>query len=31
VEFVTFDTWRREAKLPTRNRMFCNPGTPNGR
>jgi prepilin-type N-terminal cleavage/methylation domain-containing protein/prepilin-type processing-associated H-X9-DG protein len=31
VEFITFDTWRREAKLPTKNRMFCNPGTANGR
>lgn len=31
VEFITYDTWRRESKVATKNRMFCNPGTPNGR
>lgn len=31
VEYITFDVWRRESKLPTKNRMFCNPGSPNGR
>ncbi len=31
VEYITFDTWRRESKLPTKNRMFCNPGSSNGR
>lgn len=31
VEIIKYEIWRREAQLPTRNRMFCNPGTPNGR
>jgi prepilin-type N-terminal cleavage/methylation domain-containing protein/prepilin-type processing-associated H-X9-DG protein len=31
VEFIQFETWRRESKLPEKNRMFCNPGSPNGR
>jgi prepilin-type N-terminal cleavage/methylation domain-containing protein len=31
VEYVKYDVWKREAQLPTRNRMFCNPGTANGR
>lgn len=31
VEYIKYDTWKREAQLPTKNRMFCNPGTPNGR
>ncbi|MBE7501741.1 MAG: DUF1559 domain-containing protein [Verrucomicrobiales bacterium] len=31
VEYITYDTWRRESKLPTKNRMFCSPATPNGR
>ncbi|MHC1766195.1 MAG: hypothetical protein AB9869_18155 [Verrucomicrobiia bacterium] len=26
-----YDTWKREAKITTKNRMFCNPGTANGR
>jgi hypothetical protein len=31
VEFIKFDAWRRESQLPGRNRMFCNPGTQDGR
>jgi prepilin-type N-terminal cleavage/methylation domain-containing protein len=31
VEIVKYETWRKESQLPTRNRMFCNPGTANGR
>ncbi len=31
VEIVKYDTWKRESELPTKNRMFCNPGTANGR
>jgi prepilin-type N-terminal cleavage/methylation domain-containing protein/prepilin-type processing-associated H-X9-DG protein len=31
VEFIQFETWRKESKLPEKNRMFCNPGSPNGR
>ena len=31
VEYVQYDTWRRESKLPTKNRMFCSPATANGR
>lgn len=31
VEYIKYDTWKRESQLPTRNRMFCNPGTANGR
>jgi prepilin-type N-terminal cleavage/methylation domain-containing protein/prepilin-type processing-associated H-X9-DG protein len=31
VEYIRYDVWRREAKIPTRNRMFCSPGTPTGR
>ena len=31
VEFIKYDAWKREARLPGRNRMYCNPGTPDGR
>ncbi len=31
VEFIKYEVWKREAQLPTKNRMFCNPGTANGR
>ena len=31
VEFIQYDVWKREAQLPTKNRMFCSPGSPTGR
>jgi prepilin-type processing-associated H-X9-DG protein len=31
VEFIQYEVWRREAQQPTKNRMWCNPGTGNGR
>ncbi|MCP5515744.1 MAG: prepilin-type N-terminal cleavage/methylation domain-containing protein [Verrucomicrobiales bacterium] len=31
VEYITYETWRRESKLTTKNRMFCSPGTVDGR
>jgi type II secretory pathway pseudopilin PulG len=31
VEFIKYDAWKRESTLPGRNRMYCNPGTANGR
>ena len=31
VEIIKYDIWRREAQLPTKNRMFCSPATANGR
>ena len=31
VEFIKYEVWKREAQLPTKNRMFCNPATANGR
>jgi prepilin-type N-terminal cleavage/methylation domain-containing protein len=31
VEFVKYAAWRRESELPFKNRMYCNPGTANGR
>jgi prepilin-type N-terminal cleavage/methylation domain-containing protein len=31
VEYISYDAWRREAKIPTRNRMFCSPGSTTGR
>ena len=31
VEIIKFETWRKESQLPTKNRMFCNPGSVNGR
>ncbi|MCP5524004.1 MAG: DUF1559 domain-containing protein [Verrucomicrobiales bacterium] len=30
VEYITFEVWRNESHLPTKNRMFCNPGSTNG-
>jgi prepilin-type N-terminal cleavage/methylation domain-containing protein len=31
VEFVKYDAWKRESELPGKNRMYCNPGSSNGR
>jgi len=31
VEFVKYDVWLKESRLASKNRMYCNPGTPNGR
>jgi prepilin-type N-terminal cleavage/methylation domain-containing protein len=31
VEYIKYDVWKRESELPTKNRMFCNPGTKDGR
>jgi prepilin-type N-terminal cleavage/methylation domain-containing protein len=31
VEFIKYEVWKRESELPTANRMYCNPGSPNGR
>lgn len=31
VEFIKYEAWRREAQTPGRNRMYCNPGSPDGR
>lgn len=31
VEIVKYEVWRREAQLPGKNRMYCNPGSSNGR
>jgi prepilin-type N-terminal cleavage/methylation domain-containing protein len=31
VEIIKFETWRKEAQLTTKNRMYCNPGSANGR
>jgi prepilin-type N-terminal cleavage/methylation domain-containing protein/prepilin-type processing-associated H-X9-DG protein len=31
VEFVKYDAWKREAETPGKNRMYCNPGTVDGR
>jgi prepilin-type N-terminal cleavage/methylation domain-containing protein len=31
VEFIKFDAWRRESEAPRKNRMYCNPGTADGR
>ena len=31
VEFVKYDNWKRESELPYLNRMYCNPGSRNGR
>jgi hypothetical protein len=31
VEFVKYKSWLTESQLPTKNRMYCNPGTANGR
>jgi prepilin-type N-terminal cleavage/methylation domain-containing protein len=31
VEFMKYDAWKRESELPGKNRMYCNPGSGNGR
>ena len=31
VEIIKYETWRKEAQLTTKNRMYCNPGSANGR
>ncbi len=31
VEFVQYAAWRKESETPVKNRMYCNPGTANGR
>jgi prepilin-type N-terminal cleavage/methylation domain-containing protein len=31
VEFIKYDAWNRESKMPGKNRMYCNPGTTDGR
>jgi prepilin-type N-terminal cleavage/methylation domain-containing protein len=31
VDFVQYRTWKRESELPFKNRMYCNPGSANGR
>ncbi len=31
VEFIKYDAWKRESLIPGRNRMYCNPGTADGR
>ena len=31
VEFIKYDVWKRESELPTKNRMYCSPGSANGR
>lgn len=31
IEFIKYDAWRREAQLPGKNRMYCNPGSRDGR
>jgi prepilin-type N-terminal cleavage/methylation domain-containing protein len=31
VEFIKYDAWRREAEMPGKNRMYCNPGSADGR
>ncbi len=31
VEYIKYEAWRKESQLPGRNRMYCNPGTSNGR
>jgi prepilin-type N-terminal cleavage/methylation domain-containing protein len=31
VEFVKYDVWKRESELPGKNRMYCSPGSANGR
>jgi prepilin-type N-terminal cleavage/methylation domain-containing protein len=31
VESMSYDAWAKEAKIVTRNRMYCNPGSPDGR
>ena len=31
VEIIKYDVWRRESQLRTKNRMFCNPASADGR
>jgi prepilin-type N-terminal cleavage/methylation domain-containing protein len=31
VEFIKYDVWKKEALLPGRNRLYCNPGRADGR
>jgi hypothetical protein len=31
VQFIKYSTWLAEAKIPTRNRLYCNPGSITGR
>jgi hypothetical protein len=31
VQFIKYTTWLGEAKDPNKNRLYCNPGTANGR
>jgi prepilin-type N-terminal cleavage/methylation domain-containing protein/prepilin-type processing-associated H-X9-DG protein len=31
VEFIKYDVWKRESEQTTKNRMYCNPGSSNGR
>lgn len=31
VEFVKYDIWKKESELPYKNRMYCNPGSKDGR
>ena len=31
VEYIQYDAWKREAQSRVKNRMFCNPGTKDGR
>jgi prepilin-type N-terminal cleavage/methylation domain-containing protein len=31
VEYIKYDTWKKESELPNKNRMYCNPGSVNGR
>jgi prepilin-type N-terminal cleavage/methylation domain-containing protein len=30
VSFIKYNSWAAEAKDPNKNRLWCNPGTPNG-
>jgi prepilin-type N-terminal cleavage/methylation domain-containing protein/prepilin-type processing-associated H-X9-DG protein len=31
VEFIKYDVWKKESERPGKNRMYCNPGTADGR
>ena len=31
VQFIRYQAWLNESKLPFKNRLYCNPGTANGR
>ena len=31
VEYIKYDAWKKESELPGKNRMYCNPGSNNGR